>query len=122
MLGPLLVASHTELHGLAHKADFPDQAAITAFLRGLMSGARTQVTWAEDADVKYNTLTNWFTEEPPRMSAESLLRLVIAARAEDSLADWLRGYGTVQRRGAKRTPLHPVNGSRGGKAVGDEER
>jgi hypothetical protein len=75
----LLVASHNELQRANHIPDFPDQAAITTFLRGLLTEGRTQVTWARDSGVPYNTLTNYFTAAAPKMSAENLLRLVISA-------------------------------------------
>lgn len=75
-----------------HKTDFPDQKAITAFLRTLLSEERNQVWLADEARVKYNTLTNWFTEDPPDMSAINLLRLVIAADAVDEFALWLKDF------------------------------
>jgi hypothetical protein len=89
----LLVASHNELQRANHIPDFPDQAAITTFLRGLLTEGRTQVTWARDSGVPYNTLTNYFTAAAPKMSAENLLRLVISASAGESFAVWLAKYG-----------------------------
>jgi hypothetical protein len=89
----LLVASHNELRGRSHIPAFPDQAAITAFLRGLLREGRTQVSWAADAKIPYNTLTNYFTDKSPKMSAENLLRLVLAAGAVGEFGEWLAKYG-----------------------------
>lgn len=89
----LLVTSHNELQGPRHKSDFPNQAAITEFLRGLLRGGRTQVTWSRDSGVAYNTLTNYFSAKPPKMSAENLLRLIVAADAVRELGEWLAKYG-----------------------------
>lgn len=90
-----MVASHNDLQARGHIPDFPDQQAITAFLRGLLRDGRTQVSWASEAGIPYNSFTNWFTSKPPAMSAESLLRVVKAAGAEADLADWLRTFGDV---------------------------
>lgn len=93
------MASHNELHGVGHISDFPDQAAITAFLRGLLRDGRTQVSWAAAARIPYNTLTNYFTDKAPKMSAENLLRLVIAADAGGEFAAWLaKKGGTIHTR------------------------
>lgn len=87
------MASHNDLPGSRHISAFPDQPAITSFLRSLLKDGRTQVTWASDAKVPYNSLTNWFAAEAPKMSAVNFLRLVIAARAEKDLATWLAKHG-----------------------------
>ena len=81
------MASHNDLDDRGHISAFPDQLAIAAFLRDL---GPTQVEMAEQAGIKYNALTNWFTSEPSEMSAVNLLRLVIALGAEQRLAEWLR--------------------------------
>lgn len=75
---------------IGHLSAFPDQQEISAFLRTLLTPDLTQVILADRAGIPYNTLTNWFTEKPSRMSAESLLRIVIAAGAETRLRDWLK--------------------------------
>lgn len=93
--GGLFAASHNELRGRAHISDFPDQAEITAFLRSLIREGRTQPKWASDSGIPYNTLTNYFTEKPPKMSAENFLRLVLAADGSDDLNQWLAKYGAT---------------------------
>lgn len=94
-----------------HKPAFPDQRDISGFLRSRLNAERTQVTWAADALLPYNTVTNWFTEEPSRMSGEALLRLVIAADAVDEFAEWLRGFS----RGARLRVAEPGPPPYGGK-------
>lgn len=94
------MASHNDLREHPHIPDFPDQTAITAFLRGLLGNGRTQVSWAADAGIPYNSFTNWFTTKPTAMSAEALLRVVKAAGAENALADWLRNFQAVPRAAA----------------------
>lgn len=94
------MASHNDLRGSRHIPDFPDQSEITGFLRSLLEGEeRTQVTWAADAGIPYNTLTNWFTKKPPLMSAEAFLRLVIAANGAKALTTWLANYGGTWHNG-----------------------
>lgn len=102
------MASHNELRGRGHIPDTLDQAAITAFLRGLLdTTGMTQVSWAAAAGIPYNTLTNYFTEDPPKMTAVYLMRLVKAAGAEQELADWLQNFTGDSRLPAD-TPLRQV--------------
>lgn len=96
------MASHNDLARTRHIPDFPDQAAITTFLRGLLKEGRTQVSWASDAGIAYNTFTNYFTAAAPKMSAENLLRVVIAADAVPEFAAWLATYGGTFHTAAKK--------------------
>lgn len=82
----------------------PDQAAITAFLRGLLKEGRTQVSWAADAGIAYNTVTNYFTAGAPKMSAENLLRLVVSAGAVEDFSVWLAKYGATFHNGRSGEP------------------
>lgn len=85
----------------SHKPVLLTQADLTAFLRALLDGTRDQVSWAAAAGLPYNSVTNWLAKtNPVRMSADAFLGLVLAAGAEDRLAEqireWRRRSGDVR--------------------------
>lgn len=71
-----------------HKPDFPAQTDIAGFLKTL--GKHDDVSRA--ADIPSSTYAKWHQSDPAIMSAENLLRVVVALGAEKRFYEWLRGF------------------------------